>query len=156
MTKRNFRNHSINRCSHDARITQKRGPSMLSSVGIHTPILFTSRLMREIWIISARMFQASLKMCVFLFRLFLFLYFLCFVYFLLFISLFELFIIEVLDKIWNLPEVNFIHYCTLYKNHNLQSINKRLRNCVPIVWFIYETSLYCRNRRINPNIDSID
>lgn len=47
---------------------------MLSSVGIHTPILFTSRLMREIWIISARMFQASLKMCVFfvLFHLFLF------------------------------------------------------------------------------------
>lgn len=91
-----------------------------------------------------------------LFRLFLFLYFLPFVCFLLFISLFELFIIEVLDKIWNLPEVNFIHYCTLYKNHNLQSINKRLRNCVPIVWFISETSLYCRNRRINPNIDSID
>lgn len=82
--------------------------------------------------------------------------FLPFVYFLLFISLFELFIIEVLDKIWNLPEVNFIHYCTLYKNHNLQSINKRLRNCVPIVWFISETSLYCRNRRMNPNIDSID
>lgn len=79
-----------------------------------------------------------------------------FISFLLFISLFELFIIEVLDKIWNLPEVNFIHYCTLYKNHNLQSINKRLRNCVPIVWFISETSLYCRNRRINPNIDSID
>lgn len=44
-----------------------------------------------------------------------FFYFLPFVYFLLFISLFELFIIEVLDKIWNLPEVNFIHYCTLYK-----------------------------------------
>lgn len=85
-----------------------------------------------------------------------FFYFLPFVYFLLFISLFELFIIEVLDKIWNLPEVNFIHYCTLYKNHNLQSINKRLRNCVPIVWFISETSLYCRNRRMNPNIDSID
>lgn len=79
-----------------------------------------------------------------------------FISFLLFISLFELFIIEVLDKIWNLPEVNFIHYCTLYKNHNLQSINKRLRNCVPIVWFISETSLYCRNRRMNPNIDSID
>lgn len=85
-----------------------------------------------------------------------FFYFLPFVYFLLFISLFELFIIEVLDKIWNLPEVNFIHYCTLYKNHNLQSINKRLRNCIPIVWFISETSLYCRNRRLNPNIDSID
>lgn len=79
-----------------------------------------------------------------------------FISFLLFISLFELFIIEVLDKIWNLPEVNFIHYCTLYKNHNLQSINKRLRNCVPIVWFISETSLYCRNRRMNPNIDSIN
>lgn len=92
----------------------------------------------------------------FCFICFFFFYFLPFVYFLLFISLFELFIIEVLDKIWNLPEVNFIHYCTLYKNHNLQSINKRLRNCVPIVWFISETSLYCRNRRINPNIDSID
>lgn len=92
----------------------------------------------------------------FCFICFFFFYFLPFVYFLLFISLFELFIIEVLDKIWNLPEVNFIHYCTLYKNHNLQSINKRLRNCVPIVWFISETSLYCRNRRMNPNIDSID
>lgn len=92
----------------------------------------------------------------FCFICFFFLNFLPFVYFLLFISLFELFIIEVLDKIWNLPEVNFIHYCTLYKNHNLQSINKRLRNCVPIVWFISETSLYCRNRRMNPNIDSID
>lgn len=98
------------------------------------------------------------NVCFFLFCFicFFFFYFLPFVYFLLFISLFELFIIEVLDKIWNLPEVNFIHYCTLYKNHNLQSINKRLRNCVPIVWFISETSLYCRNRRMNPNIDSID
>lgn len=91
----------------------------------------------------------------FCFICFFFFYFLPFVYFLLFISLFELFIIEVLDKIWNLPEVNFIHYCTLYKNHNLQSINKRLRNCVPIVWFISETSLYCRNRRMNLNIASI-
>lgn len=80
-----------------------------------------------------------------------------FISFLLFIS-FCLFpcLSCLLLRYWNLPEVNFIHYCTLYKNHNLQSINKRLRNCVPIVWFISETSLYCRNRRMNPNIDSID